>query len=131
MSEAARLISDIQAYSDVELTGEQLRLSQGAALPADVMARAKENKGKVMQALRQDEEAKAIGLVIGIPGTLYTLTLNAYSSLYMEQLDKDYWQAWREGKRNGYSQAKVLASGDFIEVLERVYSYTEFLKEGR
>lgn len=69
-----------------------------------------------------DEQAKRIGLIVGVSEEIYFCSISRASDVYME-LIKGQWVAWRESyipntnKRTSY---KLIAQGSFELVLARV-----------
>lgn len=99
-------------------------------LPGDVVEEARQRKDEIQQVLDRDQTAKRIGLVIGLPGEIYTLTLNNNSSLFVEVVNGD-WQGWRENQASTYQSSKILARGNFYHVMDRVKDYIAFLERVR
>lgn len=79
-------------------------------------------------------EAKEIGLMIGIPGTLYMWTVSRFSTAYLEHY-KGEWIAWREtyqvGRRNAISY-KIIAQGNtFDYALLQFKKYIGYISKNR
>ncbi|MBM7094786.1 hypothetical protein JSY36_03365 [Bacillus sp. H-16] len=77
-----------------------------------------------------DEQAKGAGLMIGIPGELYTATISNISSLYIERIN-GRWEVWRETHYPGQSEAisrKTIGTGSKLEdVLPKVKRYLDYI----
>lgn len=80
-----------------------------------------------------DEQAKRIGLIVGVSEEIYFCSISRASDVYME-LIKGQWVAWRESyipntnKRTSY---KLIAQGSFELVLARVKKYLNYIKRNR
>ncbi|MDO0972087.1 pathogenicity island protein [Staphylococcus sp. HMSC063F03] len=78
-----------------------------------------------------DEQAKRIGLIVGVSEEIYFCSISRTSQVFMELIN-DEWVAWREtfipntNKRKSY---KTLAVGEFDLVLARVKSYLGYLRK--
>jgi hypothetical protein len=81
-----------------------------------------------------DNQAKAAGFMIGLPGELYTLSLSRSSAVYIEQIE-DEWQAWRETYQKGRKRAineKTIATGTtFDYVLMKAKGYFDYIERKR
>ena len=81
-----------------------------------------------------DAKAKAAGLVIGLPGELYTLTLGRYRAIYIERII-DKWIVWRETyqtNRNRAVSSRTIAEAATLDyVLEQVARHLEYLSKFR
>jgi len=82
--------------------------------------------------LREDEEALNKGLQVGIPGSLYTTTINRNSSLYLEKISGN-WVAWREyyviNRRKCVSHKIIVESRDFDYALKKVSEYVKRIRK--
>ncbi|MCG1450115.1 pathogenicity island protein [Staphylococcus epidermidis] len=88
-----------------------------------------------MQAVKEDynldEQAKKIGLIVGISNEIYFLSISHVSDVYIEFI-KCQWVAWRESyipntnKRTSY---KLIAQGDFELVIARVKNYLKYIRK--
>lgn len=80
-----------------------------------------------------DEQAKKIGLIVGVPNEIYFRSISRASNVYVEFV-KGQWVSWRESyipntnKRTSY---KLIAQGDFELVLARVKNYLKYISKGR
>lgn len=80
-----------------------------------------------------DDEAKKIGLMVGIPNEIYTCSISRYSNLYIEFV-KNKWVAWRETyvpNKDKCKSYKVIAHGSFELVMIRTKSYLRFINKNR
>jgi hypothetical protein len=81
---------------------------------------------------RLDSQAKAAGLMIGIPGVLYTLTLSKSSDVYIEQVNGK-WEAWREtyqpGKRRAVSDKTIVKGQTLDYVWIKVIGYFDYIEK--
>lgn len=81
-----------------------------------------------------DTSAKEIGVMVGIPGTIYLWTVSRFSTAYMEYYDGQ-WFAWRESYVTGRQKArnyKIIASGNtFGYVLQESKEYIDYISRER
>ncbi|QTL47324.1 hypothetical protein [Priestia aryabhattai] len=78
---------------NLELKGENIRVYYNDIIPSTVILQEiRINKLKLITTLRNDKEVKEAGFIVGIPGILYTLTLDKYNILYIEKTD-DKWES--------------------------------------
>lgn len=78
-----------------------------------------------------DDEAKKIGLMVGISNEIYTCSISRYSNLYIEFV-KNKWVAWRENyvpNKVTCRNYKVIAQGSFELVMIRTKSYLRYIKK--
>ena len=78
-----------------------------------------------MQAIKEeynlDEQAKRIGLIVGISNEIYFLSISHVSDVYVEFI-KGQWVAWRESfipNTNHRTSYKLIAQGSFELVIAR------------
>lgn len=127
MTEAVKIMEYAEAAGHhFYMEGENLRITKGNHLPASFKSHLVEYKKDLLGLLRQDEAAKQSGLMIGIPGTLYTWTVSRFSTAYIEHYNGE-WVAWRETYQKGKAKAishKFIAKGNtFAYVLEVFRKY--------
>lgn len=78
-----------------------------------------------------DEQARKIGLIVGVPNEIYFRSISRVSDVYVEFINGQ-WVAWRESyipntnKRTSY---KLIAQGDFELVIARTKNYLNFIKK--
>lgn len=81
-----------------------------------------------------NEQARGAGLMIGIPGELYTATISNVSNVYVEWIDGK-WEAWREThypQQHRPISTKVIATGNtFDYVLVKVKRYLNCIMKKR
>lgn len=77
-----------------------------------------------------DDKAKEIGLIIGIPNTIYCYTVSRHSIAYME-LYNNQWVVWREtyqvGRRKAISYKTIAQSNTFDYALLQFKKYIDYL----
>ncbi|MDJ0288212.1 MULTISPECIES: hypothetical protein [Bacillus] len=101
-----------QAGCELTADGEHTLIKYGKRLPDSLKSSIKDHKQDILAVLLKDEKAKAAGLMIGIPGVLYTVTISNVSSVYIERVDGK-WEEWRETHYPGQKQpisTKVIAN---------------------
>ncbi|AVI05747.1 MULTISPECIES: pathogenicity island protein [Staphylococcus] len=88
-----------------------------------------------MQAIKEeynlDEQAKRIGLIVGISNEIYFLSISHVSDVYVEFI-KGQWVAWRESfipNTNHRTSYKLIAQGSFELVIARTKNYLNFIKK--
>lgn len=77
-----------------------------------------------------DAQVKCVGLMVGISYEVYHCSLSKTSSLYMEFINNK-WVAWRENyvmNSNKRISHKIIAQGNFEEVINRVDGYLRFME---
>lgn len=126
---ALHVISSIeQEGCQVEEGNGQLHIKKGERLSPSIVEAAKEHKAEIVRIFQLDRQAKEAGLLIYIPGTLYGLTINKSSGLYVERVNGQF-EAWREMHYNGRRIEKIIATGECNQVLKKVESYLNYIKE--
>ncbi|AQU80972.1 hypothetical protein AJGP001_02905 [Planococcus faecalis] len=84
--------------------------------------------------MEHDEQARAAGLLIGIPGTLYLWSVSYSSTAYMEKVG-GVWTAYRESYIPNKSTAnsfKVISEGNTFEyVFSQYKKYIDYVNEKR
>lgn len=82
----------------------------------------------------RNEKAREIGLLIGISGEVYFLSISKVSDVYVDFINGQ-WVAWRERCTSGdlqSSDVKVIAtSKSFDYVIARTEAYFSYLKKLR
>jgi hypothetical protein len=111
---------------------EQIRVKQGKRLPPSLLSKIKEHKAKILDILNQDKRARSADFMIGLPGKVYTKTVNKQSNVYIELIDGK-WEVWRETYKTGNQQAintKIIASGyTFNYVLMEAKKFFDYLEK--
>ncbi|MDW4248731.1 pathogenicity island protein [Staphylococcus saprophyticus] len=83
--------------------------------------------------INYDEQAKKIGLIVGIPEEMYFCSISRVSAVYVEYIDEK-WVAWRESyvpNTNRRSSYKLIAHGGFELVMARTKNYLGYIKKNR
>lgn len=125
---ALHVINSIeQEGCQVEEGNGQLNIKKGERLSPSIVEAAKEQKAEIVRIFQLDRQAKEAGLLIYIPGTLYGLTVNKSSGLYVEFINGQL-EAWRENHYNGRRTEKVIAIGECDQVLKRVGNYLNYIR---
>lgn len=79
----------------------------------------------------KDKKAKKAGFMIGIPGELYTKTLDINGIIYVEKIANE-WKAFREtftfNKNTSTSYKLIARSKDLDYVLVKTEQYYKFIK---
>lgn len=78
----------------------------------------------------RDQKAKAIGLLVGIPGQLYFTSISRVSDVYIDYIDGQF-VSWRQRyytKNSNDGGVKVIATGSFNHVIERTKKYLSYIK---
>lgn len=116
------------------IDGDHIRIKQGKSMPGSLKASIKEYKPQILATLKRDQEAKENGLMIGIPGQLYTVTLSNVSCIYVEHIE-DRWEAWRETNYPHQRKAigsKIITTGNTFDfVLLKVKRYLDYINRKR
>lgn len=133
--EALTIIQSVeQAGYELMADGEHIRIKNGKRLPDSLKASIRDYKRDILASLTRDKQAQKAGLMIGIPGVLYTVTISKVSSVYMERIDS-HWEAWREvhyAEQIKAISAKTIASGSTFEyVLQKVKRYLHYIEQKR
>lgn len=88
-----------------------------------------------MQAIKEeynlDEQAKRIGLIVGVPNEIYFRSISYVSEVYVEFI-KGQWVAWRESfipNTNHRTSYKLIAQGSFELVIARTKNYLNYIKK--
>lgn len=88
-----------------------------------------------MQAIKEeynlDEQAKRIGLIVGVSNEIYFRSISHISDVYVEFI-KGQWVAWRESftpNTNHRTSYKLIAQGSFELVIARTKNYLNFIKK--
>lgn len=84
------VLAIIQAAEEAGVTimaGPTSTLKKGGRLPSSIKASMKEHKAEILAALVKDKQAKAAGLVVGITGELYTVTISKVSGVHVEHIE--------------------------------------------
>lgn len=80
-----------------------------------------------------DEQAKKIGLIVGITEEMYFCSISRVSAVYVEYID-NRWVAWRESyvpntdRRTSY---KLIGQGSFELVMARTKNYLGYIKKNK
>ncbi|MTD31840.1 hypothetical protein [Planomicrobium sp. YIM 101495] len=135
MSEAVKMIEHLESIGHgLILEGDSLRILRGQTLPHSFKSELVKQKHNIMDALRQDEQIKEIGGMVGITGTLYLWSVSRFSTAYMEMMGGG-WIAYRESYVPGKSTAssyKLISEGNtFDYVFSKYKSYIEYTTEKR
>jgi len=78
-----------------------------------------------------DEQAKRIGLIVGISNEIYFRSISHISDVYVEFI-KGQWVAWRESfipNTNHRTSYKLIAQGSFELVIARTKNYLNYIKK--
>ena len=88
-----------------------------------------------MQAIKEeynlDEQAKRIGLIVGVSNEIYFRSISHVSDVYVEFI-KGQWVAWRESfipNTNHRTSYKLIVQGSFELVIARIKNYLNFIKK--
>lgn len=88
-----------------------------------------------MQAIKEeynlDEQAKRIGLIVGVSNEIYFRSISHISDVYVEFI-KGQWVAWRESfipNTNHRTSYKLIAQGSFELVIARTKNYLNYIKK--
>lgn len=131
MMDCARVIDSVERFgAELLIDGPHIRIKKGKDLPTHITDNIRSKKREILAVLKSDKQAKEAGLMIGIPGELYTITLSEVSSIYVEHRE-DQWEAWRETHipyQRKAIQYKIIASGNTLEfVLLKVRRYLDYI----
>ena len=120
--------------AELLLEGNYILVKKGKHLPGSITASIGDHKREILAILERDNQAKRAGLIIAIPGELYTATLNNVSSVYFEHIE-DGWEARRETHYPHQYKAissKIIAIGNTFEfVLQKVKQYLDYIIKKR
>jgi hypothetical protein len=131
MMESLKLLEYIEVNGhEISLESDKLRITKGKHLPSHLKNEIINQKTELIDILKRDTKAKSAGLIIGIPGTLYTMTLSQDSVAYIECVNGN-WVCWRETYLTGRQEAKshkILAQGGtFDYVLMQFKKYIDYI----
>lgn len=116
--------------NSLSLMGDGIRVENIAQLTDRLKKEIITNKGELINVLKRDLLARENGILIGIPGTLYTFTINRNTIAYVDCVDGE-WIATRETYKRGVRTAtshKVIARGNTFEyVFNEFVSYKNFI----
>lgn len=116
--------------NSLSLEGDGIRVENIALLPDGIKKEIIRSKSELIEALKRDTRALDNGILIGIPGTLYTFTISRFSSAYVEYVGGE-WIAIRETYKPGKSTPstfKVISRGNtFDYVFNEFMGYKNFL----
>ncbi|MFP3886784.1 hypothetical protein U8V97_15155 [Priestia filamentosa] len=111
---------------------DRILIKNGKRLPDSLKSSIRDHKQDILAASNRDKEAKAAGLIIGIPGVLYMVSISNISSIYLELIDGN-WEAWRETHYLGQKQSismKIIATGStFNYVIQKVKKYLNYINQ--
>lgn len=131
--ESLKLVEYAEAIGhELSLEGDNLRIAKGKYLPGYLKQEIINHKADIIEAMRNDLQAKEIGLMIGITGSHYMWTVSRFSTAYM-QLYNGEWVAWRETYQEGEGKQepishKVIARGNtFDYVLQEFQKYMKYI----
>ncbi|MEL3973050.1 hypothetical protein AAEO50_12260 [Rossellomorea oryzaecorticis] len=116
----------------LSLEGERIKVEGISRLPASLLERIKEHKAQIVETLKNDQEARNRGFMVGVPGEIYTKSLHHKSNVYVEKIG-DQWEAWRETYQKGKTvSTKVIMTGNTLEyVLVKVSQYFDYMEKKR
>ncbi len=87
-------------------------------------------KSDILAILKRNKKAKEAGLIIGVPGMVYTVTISNISSVYVECIN-GIWKAWRETHYPTQKKpvsTKIIATGStFNYVISKLKRYLEYI----
>lgn len=129
------LISKCESMGNtLSKVGGSIHIENAAHLPGDVKAALIEQKAEILAALDYDEQARAAGVLIGIPGTLYLWPVSRSSTAYMEKAG-GVWTAYRESYIPGKTTAnsiKIISEGNTFEYIFSQYTkYIDYVNKKR
>lgn len=81
----------------------------------------------------RDQKARSIGLLIGLSGQLYTISISRVSDVYIEHIDGQ-WVGWRERHYTGDLQpsgVKIIVTGTFDHAMAKTEKYLKYIKKNR
>lgn len=114
--------------------GNHIRIKKGKYLLSSITASIGDHNREILAILERDNQAKRAGLMIAIPGELYTVTLNNVSSVYFEHIENG-WEARRETHYPHQYKAissKIIANGNTFEfVLLKIKQYLDYIVKKR
>lgn len=88
------------------------------------------NKKALVHPKARNQQAKASGLLVGIPGELYFVSVGRWTDIYVEYIH-DQWMAWKQSYYGGERQlsfTKTIATGELEYVLVKVNGYLSYMK---
>lgn len=126
------LLEELRKYdSKLSIKRNELIVTKVPSLPLFLIEQLKVNKNMFIEAIRNDELARNSKFIVGLSGSLYEYSLNRYTSIYLEHLNKK-WFAWRETHQKGKSKAmnvKAIETGNEFEyVLLKAKKYIDFVQ---
>lgn len=114
--------------------GNHIRIKKGEYIPDSITASIEHLKQEILAIFERDNQANQAGLMIAIPGEVYTVTLSNISSIYVERI-QGRWEAWRETHYPRQRQAissKIIATGNTFDfVLLKVKRYLDYIIKKR
>ncbi|OKL36229.1 hypothetical protein [Domibacillus mangrovi] len=82
----------------------------------------------------RDEKAKRYGLIVAIPGEVYTRSVSKHSVVYVEYV-AGKWDAWREthgsNKKQPIAYKEIARAQDIEFVFAKVCNYFDYLEKKR
>lgn len=126
------MLEELRKYgSRLSIKGDKLIVTKVPSLPPFLIEQLIVNKHMFIEAFRNDDLARNSGFIVGLSGLLYEYSLNRYTSIYLEHLNKK-WFAWRETHQKGNSKAmnvKAIEIGNEFEyVLLKAKKYINFVQ---
>lgn len=116
--------------NSLSLEDDGIRVENIVQLSANLKDEIIANKNELIKVLNRDFLARENGILIGIPGTLYTCTISRNTIAYVEYVDGE-WIATRETYKPGVRTAashKVIAKGNTFEyVFNEFVGYKDFI----
>jgi hypothetical protein len=130
--EAVQLIQSIeQVGCFLQAEGENVLIFNSNRLSFFLKDQLKNNKSDVIELLTFDKKAKEAGFIVGLPGELYTQSINSSSAVYIERIESE-WQIWQETYQDHRKSVwyKVISkSEDFHDVLASAVRYLDYLRK--
>lgn len=120
--------------NSLSLEGDGIRVENIALLPDRLKKEIITNKDELINVLKRDLLARENGILIGIPGTLYTWTISRFTFAYVEYVGGE-WIATRETYKQGVRTVKshkVIARGNTFEyVFNEFVGYKNFITSNK
>ncbi|WP_226655843.1 hypothetical protein [Pseudalkalibacillus hwajinpoensis] len=135
MIDFTSIIHSVEQWgAELLLEGNNILIKNGKSLPEPIIANIREYKQEILSIIIRDNLAKREGLIVGVPGELYTITLSHNTSIYIEHLDNG-WEAWRETyyplHHNAVSSKIIAIGSTFDFVILKVKQYIDFYMKKR
>lgn len=133
MMDSINIIQSVDRFgAELLQEGNHILIKKGKYLPSSITASIGDCNREILDIIEKDNQAKRAGLMIAIPGELYTMDLNQFSSIYVEHIEQR-WEAWREThykfQRKVISNNVIATGNTFNFVISKVEQYLDYINK--